>query len=217
MGDTGFYNYVVDKDGNRVLDDKSKQDRMVSILKAGGLYPTELSTDSLSKVCYKLEKIIDVDIPTIIVSNVDIHKAVFSALLLLIHKFGKYKKDYMNFKVISNSYVTQQYLSGEYHDVSMEFDNYPILFVKVGFDDFPHMYNAHCLKNLSNARKEKGMYTFFFYVGKKEEFIDRYKVDELGGGRKEVIVDYNKKTTIDNRVLTPISKYIKVVNLNMEG
>lgn len=212
------YTYTNDSNGNRVLDADSDYRRLVEYLERGNLYPMELDKKSLSIIYKKLASIItNYKEPKIFVYEDDIHKSIFASILMQLNEYeNATRKDrarYMYYKVIDISYVTQQQISGEYHDPSLEFDNMVALFVKLNYTDVPNYLNAYCIRNLAEARKEKGLYTFFYFRGTVAEFsANKWKLDENGDGQRGVIRTDNN--IIDTRSFIPLTRYIGLTDLN---
>ena len=213
MNEDKGYTYIIDDNGNRVLDKKSSDLRKEEYLRSGGLYPFEVKDlDLRSKLGEILNNNINIEEPTIITWNHDAKKTIFGLLAYIINKRGENKKDYMSYQVVTLGHLLHQHLDGDYIDVSEEFINYDIVFVILGEDDFPNMLNSYCIKNMANSRKKANKYTFFYFNGTLQLLQSKYQIDERGDGKRSVF--YNDKgETIDNRLLTPITNYVKVFNL----
>lgn len=217
------YTYTNDKDGKRVLDKESEEARYITYLKMGGINTEKFALNlkarnSLYKtIADKLRG--KYDEPKIFISEEnDLYQDVFSVLVTQAGQWEKLKRGersrYPYFKVIDISYVTQQQISGEYHDPSIEFDNILILCVKLNYTDLPNYFNAYCIRNLAEARKGRGLYTYFYFRGTNADFnLNKWKIDENGDGQRSVI--YTENGVVDTRTFIPLSKYIDVIDLNV--
>lgn len=220
MSDNKDYTYIVSEDGRKKLSSESSIDRTIEYLTRGNIYPVELNQPSMNSLLSIFLNKIKLHEPTVIVCENDIYKSVFTTLLLLVEKEEiRLKGDmrsFLYFKVVDLADVTQNQLSGEYHDSSLEFENIPVLFVKMNFKEFPNYLNSYCIRNLAQDRKDKGMYTFFYFKGTVGEFLsDKWKIDDTGAG-KSGIVYTEKGDVIDNRTLIPITRYVSYFDLNKE-
>lgn len=187
--------YVI-KNGERTFGHERNVERGKYFLTQGGIYPTELMGVDFMNVFRKISKL-NLNEPIIISHKIDIHKTVFSCIVTILNC-------YMNYKVVDSTYLRQQYLSGEYVDISQEFDSYKVLFITANITDIPHIYNSHCIKMVCDSRRLKGKNTYVFFCGTKEDlFSNRWKLDIESRGINE-----------QNRVLEPLTNYISYFDLN---
>ena len=203
--------YTVDKNGNRVMSPEYIKEQEINYLKAHNLYPLNTTEEERLKYAKILLKTIKWGEPALIYYNKNISKSIYATILALLNrKLGKF----ISYDVTSVNHLCHQYLSGEYHDLSEEFDYAHVLFVNANISDTPHMYNAYCLRNIATERMSKGKLTFIFFQGKLEDLVsDVWSIDEEGLGSKGV--SYNDKSElVDRRKLSPITKYIKCIDLN---
>lgn len=200
MGENSM-NYI-NNNGKRVLDHDSRVQRQQKYLEQGGLYPFVIDPKSINGFGEILKKKMkSLNEPYVLVCKNDYHKEIFALLLLMICNSKPEK--YFYYKVIGIDEVTQNHLDGEFHDSSEAYESFDILFVKLNYTDFPHMYNAYCIRNLAQSRKEKGKYTFFFFWGNASEFLsDKWKL------RDDV------RANVENTTLLPLTKYISYIDLN---
>lgn len=217
------YTYTKNKEGKRVLDANSDFDRMMLYLKSGGINTEKFDLNTKARgslykiIAHKLKG--KYDEPKIFVSEKnELFNDVFATLVLQTGKWEQAKRGerarYPYFRVIDISYVTQQQLSGEYHDPSVEFDSVLILCVKLNYTDVPNYLNAYCIRNLAEARKGKGLYTYFYLRGTMADLkLSKWQLDENGDGQRGVM--YNDKgDRIDTRTFISLTKYIEAIDLN---
>ena len=190
------YDYEI-RNGERVMTKESSRERQLNYL--GCLWPTELANTPkkqrmLTEVLYKN---INVEEPTIIIWNELNPKAVFASIAVLINR--KYER-YYSWTLSEVSHSTQAHLSGEFHDVSQEYEMYHILFMTMNMTEVKNYLNAHMVKNIVNARKMNNQKTFFFFHGTAAELHSKkWQIDEFG----------------DETTYTPLTKYVKVIDLNI--
>lgn len=206
-------NYIVNEQGKRELDTESQLQVMYEYLQSVNLYPFEIPDKGVKALSKNLFNNTDFkQLCAIYIYKDDIHKAVFASLLQTLSKATNRS---ISCKVIDIQSVLQTYMK----DSEMPLDLYTdVLFVMLNATDFPHMYTAYCVRNLALARKEKGKFTFFYFIGTKNEIDTKSKwmLDENGDGQKSVIWT-NDGTNIDPRNLIKLSKFIQYVDLNAIG
>lgn len=191
-------NYVVEN-GRRILDKESKVKMQKQYLEAGGLYPFELGKKKISKYGNMIKEI-NLSKPYIILRKKDARKSIFAILLLLINKK---ESKYVYYKITTSTHLKQSYLSGEYHDISDEFDNYNVLFVDINVSDIPHYYNSHVLRFIADLRYKKGLYTFFYFNG---------TMSDLTSGTWLLNMNESWRTG-EAPVFEPITNYISYLDL----
>ena len=202
MGENNL-TYIVE-DNKRVLDSKSKQKIQEEYLAAGGLFPFILSTSSVSKLGEKLKNSMVLTEPQLIVKAYDIHKEVFAVILFMLSKL---ERKYLYYKVVTCADIVQVYLSGEYHDLGEAYANYKVLFITISNADMPHVYYPICLRNISELRKQRGLYTYIFYKGNRSDLNhNRWCIDESVSGKYRDAADS----------FTPLPNFINCINLNDE-
>lgn len=204
--------YIIDKDGNRAMSPEYIHKQEIEYLKAKGLYSLSSTEAERRKYADILRRTIPWWKPAIIVYKKDISKDIYATLVALIRRNVK---TFLNFDITSVTHLCQQYLSGEYHDISDEFDYAKILFVNMNMSDTPHMYNAFCARNIAIERYNKNKLTYLFFQGTMEDLLSsQWSIDEEGVGNKGVNWDAEKHELVDLRRLSNLSKYIKVIDLN---
>ena len=204
-------NYIVNEQGKRELDKESQLKVMFDYLQSIGLYPFEDETEGNLKALSKnlCNNTNFKELCAIYIYKYDIHRAVFASLL---HILSIATKRRVSCKVIDIQSVLQTYMK----DSEVPLDLYTdVLCVMLNTTDFPHMYTAYCIRNLALSRKEKRKFTFFYFIGTKNEIDTRSKwmLDENGDGQKSVIWTDDGKN-IDPRNLVKLSKFIQYVDLN---
>ena len=192
MGENSEY---IKKDGKISFGSGLKQDRAEVYF--GDLYPPELMGTNFERVKNKVEKL-NFNEPNIILYKGDIHKTVFCAIKLLLNHF-----QYTS-RVVDSTYLRQQYLSGDYVDLSKEFEYCKVLFITANYTDIPHMYNPFCIKQVCDARRLQGLKTFVFFRGTMEDLkSNRWMLDVDGVG-----------SNVQGRRLEPLTNYISYLDLN---
>lgn len=211
MGENNV-NYI-NNNGKRVLDNDSIVEMQKKYL--GQLYPFEYKPEDMNLLGKMLlKRIKKLKEPLIVVSSNNCYKSVFALLLLMVNKVEKDKHIY--YHVTDLVKVTQDHLDGEYYDSSEAYDNYDVLFVKMNYAEYVHMYNAYCVRNLAQSRLEKGKYTFFFFWGNASELLsNKWMLDENGDGQRGIIITSDDKVK-DIRSFIPLTKYINYIDLNKE-
>lgn len=204
--------YILDDNGNRVMSPEYIRKQEVEYLKAKKLDIKKANEKTRLKYANILMKAVSWYDPAIIMYDKDISRDIYAAIIALLNR----KLDrFLSYDVTTVSHLCQQYLSGEYHDISDEFDHAQVLFVDMNMSDVPHMYRAYCARNIAEARKAKGKLTYLFFRGKSEDLLsDTWSIDEEGLGNRGLNWDSEKHEMIDFRRLHRLNKYIKVVDLN---
>lgn len=200
-------NYIVNSEGKRELDNESKVRMQIEYLSLHDLYPFSMSKSSVSSLGFILkDNIKNIKEPYIIMCSKDYSREVFSNILMYINHIEG-SSSYVSYDVKDVSYLVQQYLSGEFHDLSLEFISTKVLFIRMYNTEIPHMYNSYSILNLARGRSSRGQYTFFFFEGTKSDLAqDKWKIDVNGDG----------KMSSGTRLLEPITNYINVIDLNKE-
>ena len=203
--------YVINKQGKRELSQEAQVQRLISYLQSKGLYPfEEEAANNIPALSINLKKNTDFDkLCAIYIYKNDMHRAVFASLINIISRSVAKQT---SCEVIDIQTVLQTYIKDNEIPLYLNVD---ILCVMLNTTDYPHMYTAYSIRNLALARKEKGLFTFFYFIGTKNELDTRSKwmLDENGDGQKSVIWTDDGKN-IDPRNLIKLSKFIQYVDLN---
>jgi hypothetical protein len=185
--------YITDKDGNRILSPEAQKQRTINYLQQ--LYPMEWS-DKPKKIDWLVNYIkseCNLDEPTMFICNDDIHKTVFASILKLFGVFYHWSETHID-------HGTQNFLDGEFHDVSSEYDGSYILFVNMNFGETKNMLHPQIARNYAINRKMRGLKTFFFFWGTRQQLdMPKWIDDETGDHLSKYIkiIDLNKKIKIN--------------------
>lgn len=202
-------NYIVNEDGKREMDTNSKRQITLDYLKSLGLYPFDLNNKSILTLSRIINKNTHFSNHTsIFIWEKRCFKEVFSVLL---SQLSQATKKQLSARVTTLSQITQHYITND------ELDTYPfidVLFITMNDTDFPHMYNAYCVRNVALSRCAMGKFTYFYFTGTKSDIeSDQWKLDKFGDGKRSVI--YTEKAVIDARSLISLQDFIEYVDLNI--